>query len=184
LGRLALGEHDRAHPEIRAGQRREQQILATRAGPQRAVKVEHAVGISAGDFGDAAAQRILRDAPFPHFVVIGEEKAAFLARAADQQRDVASNLRRRRVERLLRQIGPVYGRPDIVAIEQRQSRTADRARGWRDCRRQPIGWNLVQTLAIAMCDAECVHHGFGQGIGALVRAHPDRGAALDHGAVE
>ena len=129
-------------------------------------------------------QRCLADAPLPDLVVVAQEKPAFLARTADQQWNVAGGVRGRRVEGLRRQVGPVHRRAEIVAVEQWQRRTPDRARRRRDCSREPLGRNLVQPVEVAARDAEFVQHGFGQRAGALAPAYPDRGAALDHGAVE
>ncbi len=42
----------------------------------------------------------------------------------------------------------------------------------------------MQPVAVAARDAEFLQHGFGQRVGALAGRDPDRGAALDHGAVE
>ena len=168
-----------------AGQRRDQHILAARAGPQCAVQVEHAVGLRAGDRRDAPAQRGLGEAPVPYLVVVGQEKAALLARAADQQRDVARSRRRRRVERLRRQVGPVDDRAEIVAVEQVAAPDVrPRARPARSPR--PAGRPAPRAAGstFAASDAEFVQHRLGQRVAALAGRDPDRRAALDNGAME
>ena len=147
---------------------------SSRLAPGRSVRYRSSTRSASAPATAAMRRRskCLGDAPLPHLVVIGQEKAAFLARAADQQRDVVGDLRGRRVEGLRRQVGPVDDRAEIVAVEQRQRRTADRARGRRDRRREPVGRNLVQPLAFAARDAEFLQHGFGQRVGALAGARP------------
>ena len=50
-GDLALGQHDRANPEIPSGQRGDQQLRRVRLGIVGSVEFEYAIGIGTGDAG-------------------------------------------------------------------------------------------------------------------------------------
>ena len=65
-------------------------------------------------------------------LVVGEEKGALLASAADHQRDVGGGRRSARLGGVLRQVAAIDDRAELVAVEQRPTRSADRARRWRD----------------------------------------------------
>ena len=143
---FALGEQDRAGPELPVRQRRDQQFR--RVGPRiaRAVEIEEAVGLAAGDRGQPMAQFGLAQTPVPDRVVVDEKAGGLVLRVADQQRDVVRECRRFRVAGLLRQVMAIDDRAEIVAVEQRQLGPPHNLLCRGDRRDQLLDWKRRQPV--------------------------------------